>query len=186
MRLPVLSLVPAALLLAGPGPRIQVGSAPVVDVVQVKARLLERMLGYVTWPRRVDPLPRGAFRVGFYGRTPVAREFAKLVQSRTFLGRPIEVGYITSKDSLESYDLVFVSEGEARRAGEIAARLAGKPVFTVCDGRDGGAKGIILSMFVVDEKAAYDVNLGRARLAGFAIHSQVLHYAAKVLDGGTP
>ena len=162
------------------------GAQQVLDENLVKAKLLERMVGFVAWPAATD---RGAsipFRVGFFGRTGIAKEYAKLARGSTIGNRRIEVGYVGARDNLEGYDLVFIAEVELRRATEIAARLSGKPVLTVCDGRDGGSRGVILSMFIHEEKIRYDVNLGRARQSGFIIHSQMLHYAEKVHDGSAP
>lgn len=156
----------------------------VVDEHLVKAKLLERMLGFIAWPASKDRGATVPFRVGFFGRTGIAREYAKLARGSTMGNRRIEVGYVGAGENLESYDLVFISEAELKRAPEVVARLSGKPVLTACDGREGGAKGIILSLFLEGEKIRYDINLGRAKQNGFTIHSQVLHYAEKVHDGG--
>jgi hypothetical protein len=162
------------------------GAQQILDEHLIKARLLERMVGFVAWPPSKDRGTAAPFRVGFFGRTGIAREYAKLARGNAVGNRRIEVGYIGARDNLEAYDLVFIAETELRRAQEISTRLAGKPVLTVCDGREGCAKGVILSMFTLEEKIRYDVNLGRARQCGFAIHSQILHYAEKVHDGGLP
>lgn len=163
---------------------VSAAGTQVVDEHLVKAKLLERMLGFITWPNSMDRGTTVPFRVGFYGRTGIAREYAKLARGSAVGNRRIEVGYIGAGENLESFDLVFIAEAELKRAPEIAARLSGKPVLTVCDGRDGGPRGIILSLYIEGEKIRYDINLGRARRNGLTIHSQVLHYAEKVHDGG--
>lgn len=177
--------ITAAAVVIGQG---QLLAAPpqLLDEHLVKAKLLESMIGFVTWPSVAGRGNSEPFRVGFFGRTGVAREYAKLAKGAEVLHRRIEVSYIGVRDNLESFDLVFIAEGEQHHAPEIAARLAGKPVLTVCDGRNGAAKGAILCLFILEEKIRYDVNLSRARQAGFTIHSQVLHYAEKVHLGGAP
>lgn len=150
---------------------------------EAKATFLLKILSFVSWPAATDT-PAQPIRVAFIGHSQVAREFARLVEARPKGARPIEYRYESADAGLEAYQVAFVAHGDPKRLQALADRAPARPLLTVCESPGGCEKGVILSMIVVDERIRYEINLRRARKAGLGIDSKVLHYAARICEGG--
>lgn len=169
----------ACLAMIAPGVSSQ---SPERTEPEAKATFLLKFFGFVSWPGA--EAPGRPIRVAFIGHSPVAREFLQLVRSRPGDARPIEVRYETADANLEAYHLVFVAQGDPKRLQALADRVAARPLLTVCESAAGCERGIILTLLVADERIRYEINLKRARRAGLGIDSKVLHYAARICEGG--
>ncbi len=148
---------------------------------EAKAALLQKILGFVNWPPAAVRRP---FRVAFIGRGPVAREFKLLRDAGTLGSNRVEVNSETLDADLDAYQVVFLSGSDSRHLRDLADRLAGKPILTVCESPSGCDRGIMLTLLVRDEHIQYEINLKRAKRAGLVLNSQILQMAAKVCGGG--
>jgi len=149
---------------------------------EAKAVLLQKVLGFVLWPK-ADPPSRRPLKIAFLGHCPVAREFTRLVKDRTTGNLAFDVRYESLDSNLDDYQVVFLPLASSRRAQALAEKVAARSVLTVGESAGGCDKGIVLTLLVAEDRLRYEINLGQARRAGLTINSQVLQRAARVCEG---
>lgn len=151
---------------------------------EAKAAFLQRIVGFVTWPE--GSAPRGAVKIAFLGRSEVARELDRLQKGAATGGRKIEVRVEPPDSACEGCHVVVLPGSEPRRLQAFADRWGGRPVLTVSESALGCERGVLLSLLVAEDRIRYEINLRRTRRAGLSFHSQVLQWAARVCEGGSP
>lgn len=129
-----IALTLGALLLAMPaGPAVSQEGGDYARE-DVRAALVLRFFGYITWPARED---RGDFQLGFVGDSPVL--FDKMKSLGDFhkeRGRGIRVSRVDSGADLSAYDMVFVSNGAWGKFAPTAIKLRGTNTLIVSEAVD--------------------------------------------------
>lgn len=127
----------------------------------VKAAFLPKFIRYVDWPP--EALPAGDAPIGLclLGRDPFGSLIDQAVNDETLGARRIVVRRIAGLGNMEGCQLIFVSSGSSRGDAQVLATLAGRPVLTVTDARNGAAQGMVhfalrdgRVRFVIDDVAA--------------------------------
>jgi YfiR/HmsC-like len=147
----------------------------------VKAAYLSKVAEFVKWPQSAFASGAAPVTIGVLGSDPFGKVLPELLRGKTVGGRAIALKYSRSAGDLQACQIVFVSQSESTRMGDIFASFQGRPVITVgdvsgfCAG--GGVIGLVLTK---DGKVNFEVNVGAARRQGLQIKPNFLKLARKL------
>jgi hypothetical protein len=148
----------------------------------VKAAFIYNFVKFVEWPGDMAIAKHGAIDICVLGESPIlasssvfkAASTAKLSLS---LMKEVSLQNVTSH-----CHVLFVSESENGRMGEILAALKGKPVLTVSDADTFAEQGGMVGFVMSDNKIKVVVNTKSASQSGMRVDAQLLEIALKVID----
>lgn len=154
---------------------------------QVKARYLASMARFVEWPENVFESPNSPFVIGVLGRYSFGISLADAATGKSVHGRSVQIRRKRVGEDLRDFQIVFVSNSEAARLGEILKTLSGAPVLFVGESNGFLEAGGTLNFVMEGERVRFDANLLAASRAGLQISSKLLMMARVVrLDSNVP
>jgi hypothetical protein len=166
-------------LLAGARPHF--GATPGAEEYRLKAEFLERFTRFVEWPAGALPADVGApFRLCVLGSDPFGGALDELARSRRVGGRPIAIARLAGVDAVGGCHLLFVAGSERGRLAEVVAVARRERALTVGDSEGFGAAGILINLYVAEQKIGFEINERAAREAGFEVSAKLLKLARRV------
>ena len=182
-----LRAIAAATLLAllGAGP---LNSSPqeISREYQIKAAFLFNFAQFVEWPATAFPNLSTPICIGILGTDPFGAALDETVQGETIHSRPLVVTRSKQVEDLKSCQLVFISESERERVGDVLAALDLQSVLTVSDIDRFAERGGVIRFFVQGNRVRFEINPASARREGLKISSQLLALGRIVEPGPTP
>jgi len=140
-----------------------------VDEGQLKAAVLFNFTKFVQWPPQQGPIVIGLAADDGFGD-----QLTRMAKGRQINGRDLVVRYLESDDDARACQMVFVSEGAARRAGAILRRVAGSAVLTVGESQGFLADGGHIRMYLEQNRIRFQINAANAERAGLKISAQLM------------
>jgi hypothetical protein len=153
---------------------------------QLKAAFLLNFARFVEWPSDAFASDKTSITFCVFKRDPFAGALDEVLRGKSINNHTFTVKRINELSELQSCQIVFVSEREARLLPEILARLKGVSTLVVGEGDDFAERGGAIEFFLENNKLRFAVNvdaIGRARLQA---SSKLLALARIVHDGGHP
>jgi hypothetical protein len=145
----------------------------------VKAAFLPRFARYVTWPAAAAPSGSEPFLLCVIGDDPFGQVLDVAARSQSIDGRRIIVRRLPSASGAGPCQIAFVEGGRGQPVGQLLAGLAGKPVLTVTDASNGGARGMI-HFALVGGRVRFFIDEAQAASRGLSISSRLLALAVGV------
>lgn len=152
---------------------------------QVKAAYLFNFLKFVEWPEAAPGETQSKWVIGIVGSSPIGEELTKLVESKSVLGRELQVKTFQSTESLRGCNILFISDSEKKRLPAILASLRGSSVMTVADMDHFIDAGGMVQFVVEDARVRISIDVGAAGRARLKISSKLLALARTVTDDGS-
>lgn len=160
----------AALAVAFVGPRAN-GTA--ISEHDLKALYLYNFTQFVTWPSREAGKP---FVIGIVGRDPVGESLESLVGEQP-LPEPLVVRRVSSLGEMADCEILFISNSEQRRLGQILAALGERSILTVGDDNTFAMRGCAIAFHNDGGRIRIVVNERAAERAGLTLSSKLLRIA---------
>jgi len=172
----------ALLALLGAAP---LNSAPqeISREYQIKAAFLFNFAQFVEWPAGAFANPSAPLCIGILGNDPFGPALDQTVQGETIRSRPLVVTRSKQVEDLKDCQLVFISESERDRVGEVLAALDLQSVLTVSDIDRFAERGGVIRFFVQGNRVRFEINPTSARREGLKISSQLLALGRIVESG---
>lgn len=167
-----IALISLLVILAWPG--AVTTSADSSVEIRVKAAYIYNFARFVEWPPRSG---NGPVRIGVLGTGDLASPLAQAVRGKTANGRLIEVAQIDSVTDSGCCEILLIERSESKHTQEIVQALAGRPVLTVCDEKDGLKEGVMIAFRLFEDSVRFEINQEAAERAGLRISSQLLKVA---------
>ncbi|HET8710038.1 MAG TPA: YfiR family protein [Spongiibacteraceae bacterium] len=146
---------------------------------RIKAAYLYNLGKFITWPGE-DEMPKDApITLCVYGYNPFENYLDKL-QERQIRGRPIAVRYVKESDSVAGCQLLFISQLNTTLPKVLGAPPPYPPILTVSDDQDFLNRGGQVSLITVSNNIQLDINLTRAKQAGFSVSANLLEIAHRI------
>lgn len=152
---------------------------------QVKAAYLFNFLKFVEWPEVTPGESQTKWVIGIVGSSPVGDELTKLVESKSVLGRELQIKTFQSTDNLRICNILFISDSEKKRLPGILASLRGSSVMTVADMDHFIDAGGMVQFVVEDARVRISIDVGATGRARLKISSKLLALARTVTDDGS-
>lgn len=155
---------------------------------RIKAAFLYNLIRFVRWPEEpaateepgpvADVSERPPWAICIYGYNPFERYMHKL-EERAVRGRNIQIRYLGENEEVENCHLLFISRHNTTQPRLLSRPAPYPPVLTVSDYEDFLSRGMV-ALVTVGNNVQLDINLTRARKAGFVISANLLEVARTV------
>jgi YfiR/HmsC-like len=147
---------------------------------QVKAAYLFNFIRFVEWPDAPPADTPSKWTIGVVGNSPVSDELSKLVESKSILGRELQVKTFQATGNLRACNILFISESEKKRLPAILAGLRGSSVMTVADMEHFIDEGGMVQFVVEDARVRISIDVGATGRARLKVSSKLLALALAV------
>lgn len=145
---------------------------------QLKGAFVFNVLNFVEWPPAA--LPAGTpLRLTVVASAPLPG-FAAAFAGRSVKGRPVVVETVRSADQLPPSHAVFVAAEAVPQLRAVLRSTGGGAVLTVVEQPLDVESPAVLTLGVVQQKLAFQVNLDSADAAGLQVNPNLLKLARAV------
>ena len=157
-----------------------------VPAEQLKAAFLYNFVRFVDWPTNAlgpDAMP---LIIGVIGNDKFANELSNLLKDKKAHNHPLVVRKFSLTADAAGCQAVFVADGDAKRAMQVADVTKEKPILLVGESEDFIKNGGMISI-VQDEKQkklGFDINQQAAEKCNLIISSHLLRLARNKKGGG--
>ena len=177
-RLPVLAGLVFLVLAVAPLASAQGGPPPEYDL---KAAFLFHFGQFVQWPDKTFADFHAPLTIGIYGADPFHGDLEHIVAHQNINGHPVTVRQAVALSNMKDCNVIFISAGEQKNAATILTVLKGAAVLTVTEDMDHFSQsGLIINLFVEDDKVRFEINEKAAEAAGLKISPKLLSLARQL------
>jgi hypothetical protein len=157
-------------------------SAP---VEQLKAAFLYNFVRFVDWPTNALGADTVPLTIGVIGSDRFANELSTLLKDKKAHNHPLLIKKLSVPADAAACQVVFVADGDIRRATQVADATRSKPILLVGEADDFLDNGGMISI-VQDEKQkklGFDINPQTAEKSELTISSHLLRLARTIKKG---
>ena len=155
------------------------GEVPATEY-QVKAVFLFNFAKYVDWPAAAFTNASAPITIGVLGEDRFDDNLRRTVAGKTVNGRAFVIRHIAVDESTEGCHILFISDSEKKRLGEILDKIKARPVLTVGETGQFLESGGMINFVKKEGRIRLEINLDAARQAGLQISSKLLNVADAV------
>jgi hypothetical protein len=155
-------------------PTVDAGQASEADV---KAAFILSFLKFVEWPASRVPPAGGAFIIVVMGDDAVLAALTRTTTTEHVLERAVSIRSTHGPEGLGDAHLVFITGSARQRLPAVLRELEGKGVLTVGDTPGYAQSGVVLNLFVQDDRVKFEANTTAAARAGLRLSSHLLRVA---------
>jgi hypothetical protein len=149
---------------------------------RLKAHFLANFANFVEWPQDAYPSDATKFVVGVYGDFRFGTSLALAVQKVSAHGRQIELRWIRKDKELRECQILFISQSEEKRYGQILDSLRGSSILTVGESPSFLDAGGAVYVYPENSSLRFEVNLAAAEGAHLKISSRLLALAKRIIN----
>ncbi|MEO7272789.1 MAG: YfiR family protein [Vicinamibacterales bacterium] len=173
----------AVIALLATGPRLAGRSAGPDDAndVVVKAAFLVKFVRFTTWPLLKAEAP---LAMCVLADDSLVAALEEIVRTQSPGDHPIEVRRAPDRGTWSTCQVLYVGEGEGRRAAQLASTVRTAAVLTVSDA-GGFAQTGIIELYLEGRRMKFAINIDAATRSGLHLSSQLLALAKIVRDEPT-
>lgn len=146
---------------------------------EIKAAFLYNFISFTEWPDTAFTEPTSPIVIGVVGKDPFGSALDSMMNGERVKDRPLVVWRITRMEDLNRCHILFISNSETPKVGEILERLKTAPVLTVSDiagfAEAGGAVG-----FTTQGNVRLTINPGAIQAARLTVSAKLLRLAKLV------
>jgi len=148
---------------------------------EVKAAFVHNIAKFVEWPASVGA--RGILRLCVLGQGAFG-EAAGGLRGKPVGGMVWEVAPVAAGANLSECQVLFIEASEARDLPRLLDSLKDGHVLTVGDTAGYGQQGVMVNLYLEQNKVRFEINLAAARHPGLKISSHLLKLARIVQATG--
>ena len=124
--------------------------------------------------------------IGLYGENKFGDALVKAVEGRTVSGRQIVIQPIEKNGDPGKCQILFISDSEKNRLGEILDKIKALPVLTVGETDQFMERGGMINFVKKEGRVRLEINLDAAKQTPLTISSKVLALAKIIRDPPHP
>ena len=151
------------------------GQAARVPDYQVKAVFLFNFAQFVSWPSR--EAPDAPFVIGILGDDPFGSYLDETVRGEKVNNRSLSIERFHHGAEPRNCHILFISQSERDRAGQIVSNLRGRSILTVSDIEGFAGLGGMVELFTEKTKIRMRINLDAVKAGNLKISSKLLRVA---------
>lgn len=147
----------------------------------LKAVFIEKFTRFIEWPEHhqfADSTQ--SFIIGILGENPFEVDLRTLFQNQSIKGKTVEIRYYRDIDEISGCDLLFISKSEEDHIQRIIDHLDEKPILTIGDSDAFSGTGVIINLFIADNKIRFEIDEQAVHRAGFHVSYLLLKEAVIV------
>jgi hypothetical protein len=152
-----------------------------LDEYGVKSAFVYNFLQFVDWPAaRLGP--GDALVVCVVADSPITPKLNAL-ETRQVKGHSLEVRTLAPASDFGGCHAVFVPGGTTARGAALAAPNREAGLLVISENQETAAASAVISLAVVDNRIAFDINLDLAAGQGLRLSSKLIRLARRVQGG---
>lgn len=151
---------------------------------QLKAVFLYNFAHFVEWPAQAFSDPVAPLVIGVLGEDPFGSFLDEVVASEKVNEHPLSVRRFRRLEEIDRCHVLFISQSETARLGEIFERLKGRSILVVGESEGFNSRGGMVRFVTEKNKVRLRINLEVAKAAGLIISSKLLRPAEIVTTQG--
>ncbi|MBZ0157520.1 MAG: YfiR family protein [Alphaproteobacteria bacterium] len=148
---------------------------------RVKAAFLYNFLKFTEWPPAAFPPDSTSLTLCFLGENPFGENLDDL-KSKSVGGKRLAVRYLLSAPNAKGCHLLFIAASEKGNLAQTLEALRGLPLLTIGDSEGFAQKGVMINMYIEEERVRFEVNLKTVKKAGLRLDSRLLKLARIVQE----
>ncbi len=148
---------------------------------EVKAAFVHNIAKFVEWPASAGV--KETLRLCILGSGPFGAA-ADGLRGKPVGAKVWEVAPANAHANLKECQVLFIGAAEAANLPRLLEGLKGSPVLTVGDTEGYAERGVMVNLFLEQNKVRFEINNAAAGRAGLRISSQLLKLARIVTDPG--
>jgi hypothetical protein len=185
VRISALTFVLFSAVWLASGARQSACAQPATAEYKVKAAFLFHFAQLVEWPAGAFGAGGQSLNLCIFADEPHLRELQDTLEGKLVGTRVLHVLLLSSPQSAQGCNMLFLSSEEVRRQAVILKNLRGQPVLTVGESENFLSDGGMIQLHLEDDKVRFDINAGLADSSHLKISSRLLLLATSVtlIDG---
>lgn len=173
-----------SLVILGCGLTVEVTYAQdAADEYAVKAAYLFNFAKFVEWPPQALPTRQSPVTLCIAGRDPFGNAL-ETTGDKSLRERPLVIRRLSRLEEFTHCHLLFLSDSESTRLGQILAKLKNGPILTVSDISGFADAGGMIGLVNVGQRIRFEINLPAVQKANLKISSQLLKLARIIGESG--
>ena len=141
---------------------------------QVKAGFLLNIAQFVSWPSQSSEAP---FVIGILGDDPFGSYLDETVRGQKVNNRSLSVQRFRRRVDSRPCTILFISQSERDRVGQILSNLKGRAVLTVSDIDGFTELGGMIQLFTENNNIRMRINLDAVKASNLRVSSKLLRVA---------
>jgi len=163
-----------ALALAACAPAASQAQAPAAaPEYKLKAAFVYNFALFTDWPPGGEG---GALNICVNGEGGLRAALGEF-QDRTIKGRRLQVRSWNDADAARQCHVLVLDPADRDRWTQVRKSLSGASVLTVADDADIGRSGAVITLFLENNRIAFDIDMTAARQARLTLSSKLLRLA---------
>lgn len=149
---------------------------------EVKAAFLYKFVSFVEWPSQAEPEPSKPYLIGILGKDPFGNTIDDIVRQKSVRGHAIEIRRAEDETELSDCHVLFIAASEQSRFKDVLTHFKGANILTVGESDDAAESGAVMSLYTINGRVRFEVNIDAAKAASLKISSDLLDVAIVVED----
>jgi hypothetical protein len=154
--------------------------------LQIKAGFLYTFVKYVDWPEDAFKASSNTVVIGVLGKDPFGTVLDTTVAGKKINGRAVHIKRFQRVEEIGACHVLFVSESEKERLGDVLASLRGRKTLTVSEAEGFLQQGGQIQLVMESDRVRFDINMEAARQAGLKLSSHLLRVARYLINRPKP
>jgi len=146
----------------------------------LKAAYLYNFTQFVDWPAEAFAAPDSPLVIGVLGDDPFGKTLDAMVTNEVVKNRKLMIQRYRRIEETAACHILFVSQSEQGRMGEILPTLQGRSILTVGETNLFVRQGGIVAMRIAGNRIRLTINVEAAKAGRLTISSKVLRTAELV------
>ena len=149
-------------------------AAETARAYQIKAAFIFNFAQFTEWPEGAFDDKEAPLVIGIFGSNPFGDVLEDTVRNEVVHGRRLVVERYTKLAEIKSCHILYIGQSEVDRVENIRDQLKGKPVLTVSDIENSGARGVVIELVTTQNRIRFRINLEAAKQANLTLSSKLL------------
>jgi hypothetical protein len=140
---------------------------------ELQVAMIFKMLDFIQWPPESFQISKKIFRIGVFWKSPMF-DSIKILEEETIKGLQVKVELVENTNNAKNFHILYVSPKEISKISSILKTTEDAKTLTISKTAGFAKKGGILNFYEKKGKMRFEINLEKAKKAGFKISSRML------------
>ncbi len=149
---------------------------------EIKAAYLERFTRFIDWPNEsnVEDTTR-SFILTVIGKTQFVDILKRDYRIQKIRNKKVELRFISNPGEIQDCHLLYIAKSEKNNISKILSVTNSKPILTISDCKGCAEKGILINLYMDDNRIRFEINESAARESQLYI-SYLLYNNARIVN----
>ncbi len=155
-----------------------------VNEYTLKSAFLFKVPVFIEWPATASYLGnQNNFVISVIGTDPFNGKLESIIKSANIKikNKSVTVKTISKLEEIEGADILFISNSEKYNLDKILNYIKDKPILTFSESKIFIDKGVMINMYIEDNKMEFNVNIKSSGNAKIYISSKLLVNANRII-----